>query len=704
MPDQHQPPPPTPANDYRAQVLLASRNLFQQRLRKLVSEAGGNISASLDAFSREVGDAHDVLASANPLDGFDQVASLTASRLTLMGDDDLEVGIRLREIATHLRDAGGRELWRSRSLYLTLLDRTTMGPDNNPVGPEAICEGLAALCAQHDGSIEQTFAMLDRVEDLLCQGLPALYAEINELLTKLGVEPAQAHYTANVASPARPAGGQAASAGTQPATNALLLLQDVLRHRSGLLQAGAGGHFVAADGQAEAANPLLDDAAAAYMLKDLLERLTALELRSASSPAAGHDESSPSAPRPLKSSDLDVPLGRTEALTLDTMALIFEAIFESADIPDAVKGIIGRLQIPLLKQAIVDPTLFANNQHPARLLINRMARAAVGLPPNTGVDHPLCKRIAAIASALRDPREESGDGLGKALAELDALVNEGDQAVRAAAAGHIRLVVEHEQAIAAQQAAETWLRASLARTRSPEIAAFLERYWVRVMAAAAQAGGTEGARWQQDSATGGELIWSVQPKQTNEERKHLAGMASSLIKRIGGGLDGIGISSAERLPFLNRLFDLQTAALRGQAQEKVTPAGLPLERRSQGRPASGPAAKGGTCALGSGELQVHYLAHADDEATARAAASSGWQVGDWLRFALPDREQEPLCGLCCWQSPSSHTVLLFNPVWGYAVALPSALLEQQVRAGRAQVVSGMATFDSAAERALRLLD
>jgi hypothetical protein len=45
MPDHQPPPPPTPANDYRAQVLLASRNLFQQRLRKIVGEAGGNISA-----------------------------------------------------------------------------------------------------------------------------------------------------------------------------------------------------------------------------------------------------------------------------------------------------------------------------------------------------------------------------------------------------------------------------------------------------------------------------------------------------------------------------------------------------------------------------------------------------------------------------------------------------------------------------------
>ena len=173
----------------------------------MVSEAGGNISGCLDGFSYAVANAHDVLVAAEPLDGFDQVASLTASRLTLMGDDDLEVGIRLHEITTHLRDAGGRALWRSRSLYLTLLQRSTMGPDDNPVGPEAICEGLAAICAQYDGDTEQIFTVLDRVEDLLCQGLPALYDEINDLLTKLGVEPALAHYPGvTVTAPARTAG------------------------------------------------------------------------------------------------------------------------------------------------------------------------------------------------------------------------------------------------------------------------------------------------------------------------------------------------------------------------------------------------------------------------------------------------------------------------------------------------------------------
>ena len=529
MPDHRQ--PPQPPSDYRAQVLLASRNLFQQRLRKLVSEAGGiNLAAALDAFSGAVGDAHDLLASANPLEEFEQADHLTASRLTLLGDDDLEVGIRLREITNRLHEAGGSALWRSRSLYMSLLQRSTMGPDDNPVGPAAICEGLAAICAQYDGSVAQTFAVLDRIEDLLRRGLPAVYHEINELLAKLGVEPAQAPKTSPTP-PTRLDGEQArqrqAIAGDQTRANPLSLLQELLRHRR---QPATAGRFP--DAHPASPGSLALDPAATLILEQLLDRLSALDRGSASAPATPPMAEPPSpTPLALKSSDLDLPAGRPEGITLDSMALIFAAIFESPDLPDAVKTIIGRLQIPLLKLAITDPSLFADSKHPARLLINRIARAAIGLPLKAKADDPLCSRIAGVVTAVRGALDEGKATLASYVKELDLLIGERDQALRQAAAGHVLLVVKHEKTIHAKQAADNWLRASLLRNRSPEIALFLERYWLRVMTAAAQAGGSDGARWQQDSATGGELIWSVQPKQSSEERKHMASIASSLIQR-----------------------------------------------------------------------------------------------------------------------------------------------------------------------------
>lgn len=441
------------------------------------------------------------------------------------------------------------------------------------------------------------------------------------------------------------------------------------------------------------------DAAAMVMLKHLFDRLATLEARSGSASPA---DTPPTLPLfALKSQDLDLPPGKPEAIALDTLSLIFEAIFDSADLPDAIKAAMARLQIPLFKLALIDQTLFANDRHPARRLINGMARAAIGLPQDSGSEHPVCRQISRLTTAVRDTLAQQGVSLDPQLAELDALITARDQAITLAAEKHVQLLIEHENREYATQVAGTWLRASLSRTSSPPIAAFLEEYWLRVMIAAASDGGTHGLRWQQDSSTGDQLIWSVLPKETAEERKRLAGMASSLVTRIGVGLDQIGVSVEERSPFLNALFDLQTAALRSRA---APPAALSetLPGNFPQAPAANPATGSGPVLLELDGRRVLCLAMPTDARSSHRLSPADWQVGDWLRFSVPDRG--PHCGLCCWQSQGSGRVLFFNPDWGYAVAMHRASLDQQLRSGGAQIVSRIATFDAAAERALSRLD
>lgn len=52
-----------------------------------------------------MGEEHDELASASSTkpDGFGQTAGLTASRISLVGHDDLELDIRIGEISNHLK-------------------------------------------------------------------------------------------------------------------------------------------------------------------------------------------------------------------------------------------------------------------------------------------------------------------------------------------------------------------------------------------------------------------------------------------------------------------------------------------------------------------------------------------------------------------------------------------------------------------------
>jgi hypothetical protein len=675
-------------------VLRASKALFLSRLTEIVNRCAFATAPAFEAFAREVGEAHDQAASASPRDDFEQTSQLTASRLTLMGDDDLELDIRIGEIGSRLRETAGRDLWRSQLRYMTLLSRPAMNEDSNPLGPEVICLGLWALCKACGGSHEQQHAMLDWLERALGQQLPALYRDLDQLLAGYGIEPVQgasAPVVTTVAAAVGSAENQAAPG------NALSTLQQAVR-RLGNEQTGAPVDFFG-DGSARSGNATLD-AAAMVMLNHLLDRLTALESRS--TPAA-IDTGAAELPAPaplcaLTSKDLDLPLGKPEAIAIDTMALIFESIFDSSDLPDTIKAAIGRLQIPLLKLAIVDPSLFTNDHHPARLLINRMARAAVGLPRNTGWEHPICQRIGRLTAAARIALDTRGAPLDAHLADLDTLIRERDQSIRRAAENSIQMVVEHENRQYAEQLAATWLRGRLARTRSPEVASFLEKYWLRVMVAAVLEDGAAGKRWQESSTTGDELIWSVQPKQSAEERKRLASLASSLVRRIGAGLDAIGVPAAERSPFLNALFDLQTAALRSQAPTPPSPG----TAADSPRAVVGGASPAAPRVLERDGWRVHYLGMPSDTRSPHTLTVANWQVGDWLRFRMANTE--PLCGLGCWQNPSSGTILFFNPDWPYAVAMSAATVDQQIRSGRAQLVSRVPIFDAAAERALGLLE
>ena len=139
------------------------RELFQRRLTEIARAAGIVMPQVLEAWRNALGEGYDELASQAQRAGFEQAAGLTASRITLMGEDDLELEIRIGEITKRLADIGGTALWKAHLRYMTLLRRPEMDKADNPVGPEAIALGLWAVCRESGGSLENRFALLDRL-------------------------------------------------------------------------------------------------------------------------------------------------------------------------------------------------------------------------------------------------------------------------------------------------------------------------------------------------------------------------------------------------------------------------------------------------------------------------------------------------------------------------------------------------------------
>ena len=682
-------------------ILRDCRILFQRRLAEIGRQAGIVSQPVIEAFTEALGEAHDRLAVSSQRDSFEQSHGLTASRITLMCDDDLELDIRIGEIGRTLLDVSGNALWRTHSRYITLLGRPEMAQADNPVGAEAICEGLWAICKSSGAGLEGNFTLLDRIEAQLAEHLATLYVELNALLSSRNVAAAQTQIIATGG--ARPANTTTSTTTLYGEANPLSALRNILNQQQGNTDGSASGATTGSNDSA--AGNIVLNAATLVMLNQLAERLDQLALSGVGSNLSGimPDATEQTVPRALRAKDLDLPLGKPEAIALDTLALIFEAIFETWELPDTVKTTIGRLQIPLLKLAIFDPTLFSDTAHPARRLINGMARAAAGLPRNVGRAHPVSMQLWQLAGTVCETLKGDASVLAKPLAELEALITQRDQEIIALAAPYIALLSQKTGTEQAMLAARSWLQLIEQAGAPQEIIDFLRQYWVHVMAKTRIEDGVAvegGSHWSAADATIDDLLWSVQSKQNVDDRKQLASLVPSLLKRISTGLDRINAPEEARAAFLDSCFNLQTAALRGNPALPVTPltstsAALAPEPNTGTEPAIV------IETLESDGKQLKIVAFPDQSAAAHGNPESIVQAGDWLQFSIS--ENQPLCGLVCWLPTKSGNALLFNPEWPYAVDLAGAVMAQQLFKAQAKVVSSQAIFDTAAERALSRL-
>ena len=68
----------------------------------------------------------------------------------------------------------------------------------------------------------------------------------------------------------------------------------------------------------------------------------------------------------LNSAGQSRPIADLDGDVIDMVGMIFDFILDDNTLPNTVKALIGRLQIPIVKVAILEKGFFANKSHPAR--------------------------------------------------------------------------------------------------------------------------------------------------------------------------------------------------------------------------------------------------------------------------------------------------------------------------------------------------
>ena len=88
----------------------------------------------------------------------------------------------------------------------------------------------------------------------------------------------------------------------------------------------------------------------------------------------------------------------TDAQTIDVVSMLFDFFFDDEALPAPIKVLIGRLQIPILKVAILDKDFFNQKKHPARKLLDGISRASLGWSDNPGEEQALIDKIEEIVN------------------------------------------------------------------------------------------------------------------------------------------------------------------------------------------------------------------------------------------------------------------------------------------------------------------
>jgi hypothetical protein len=561
-------------------------------------------------------------------------ANYSSLELSLVGDDDLAQTIKRNELAATLRRHCEDEINALDQRVGVLLGDADLEPESNPLGPNAICDAYGHACQAAMESVEMRTIFLELFEALVMDKVRPAYEVLNDLLVQNSILPKIRFGTPKKEQKKKKKSKDGDSDDDEADSQDIFAMLQKLAGSAG--GGGAGG------GSGVGGAPLVEGTA-------LLNSLTQLQLDGLAALGAG--ATLPTGPvtgttnvlHEIKASQVGAGMGQVDAMTLDVVAMLFDQLFDDPKIPLGAKGLIGRMQIPVLKVAIADKTFFQKKDHPVRHLLDTLGEIAIRLPADFNTGSVLFGHLDTIIQGLVTEYKDDVEIFDIVREQLLALMASEDKRIEDAARAASQRILQEEALAVAKDAAQAELgtRVQAASVPGPVIE-FLIEHWQQLMMLIHVRRGTESEPWRRALEVMDQLIWSVQPKDGPEERRKLMVAIPALLKGLTAGLTASGVDAEAREAFFGNLMLFHTAIL--NAPPKGAAAGASQEPNSTpgaGLDFTAPVTMRNP--FGEGNVKVTGVAAelADDKGGRRRwdpTNPDNLKVGDWLEFKEPPVE------------------------------------------------------------------
>jgi hypothetical protein len=639
-----------------------------------------------------------------------------SAELTLVDETELEENLAISSTVSKAESRLAPQLNALNQRLSVLRGGANVEDSLNPFGPGHLSQAFRMAMRELELSVNSRLIIFKLFDRYVMSNLGSIYDEVNEQLIQAGVLP-QIRYA--LPPGAKQPHGQPLPPGMQPAGDG---------NAEGAMPQAYATHYDAATAnfQIELYNTVRSLMAGRrqLMLSDpnyvaaplgapsvpITELLSALTLLQTSSPIA-------QAPVPTSGGDaaqfvqqvkrelLDqagkfhggdaVGMAAPDEDTIDLVGMLFEYILRDRNLPAQMQAVLGRLQIPYLKVALLDKHLFAQKSHPARQLLDVMAQAGMSWSEESDRDRRLYDKVnETVEKILKDFDEDLGI-FDSARVEFETFLDSNKKRAELAEQRAAEATRGREKLHAARRTSAREILKRVENRNLPEIVHnVLTRPWANFLVLTLLRQGEDSNEWRQALRFADEFAWSAEPKHGDVEKTRLKSILPVLEKSLRHGLATVAYHENDVKQLMQELNAFYRGVL-ATDQAVIAPAEAAVPLHGVGKAAATAAALDSPVEeeiqLREEDARAPLQTLGDEEECLRQARDM--KVGMWIEFTDANGTKER--AKLSWISPISAKYLFVNRKGLKVSDMTAPQLAMQIKEGKAVVLEEVPLFDRA---------
>ncbi|MDH5572262.1 MAG: DUF1631 domain-containing protein [Gammaproteobacteria bacterium] len=517
---------------------------------------------------------------------------LLFTQLSLMEDVDLQESLAIGTIIEKIRHNYSQDIRAIEKRIAHIYPDIQTDPDTSPFDPKALCDAYQDAIRDFDFNIKAKIVIYKIFDKQLSTTIKDFYTEINNSLIEAGVLPEikpelpkatgsryphrQKTGDTNASEATTQGNSNSSSSGNESVTpitspEVLVSLQKMLAQ----IHPGGEHEQINRTNFASAAETSEQIITALHQIHNELQ--TQAYTPSPDGTTDGSLVTSLADPREisqqfktmllsqaLQENGANVSINQIDNGIIDIVSILFEYILDDENLPAVAKAQIARLQIPLLKIAILNKEFFNTQGHPARQLLNALAKAGLGIDDSEDTkNNPVLNKIKYVVHEIIHNFKNDIQLFTDLLNEFNSFIEEEKARQLESESTIIQQQEQKEDHALAKQWVKNTLSDFLAGKKLPEqIEKIIKGPWAKVMLHTYIEQGSDSSLWKNQLRFIDVLAWSLDATQMSVDHKKLCNIIAHLIKTMREGLKEIDYPKEKTEKLFRALESYHLASIR----------------------------------------------------------------------------------------------------------------------------------------------